>query len=120
MRNVEYRRSLLVKVDGRMVATHLPDERHGQLNTYKYWLCRCQPCTDANRTRAVTTSESDEALFESWRQAFVLDRLSEQARYLVGEYEHMRSFGMCHERACARVGVSRRWMEQLFREAVPA
>lgn len=101
MRNVEHRRSLLVEVDGRMVATHIPADRHGFRNTYKYWLCRCVPCTDAAMSKP--------------------DPASDQSKYLLGEYAHMRSFGMCHERACARVGVSLEWMGKLLAvEAVPA
>jgi hypothetical protein len=37
----------LVEIDGRMVAVEAP--HHGDRNIYNGWLCRCVPCTEANR-----------------------------------------------------------------------
>ena len=41
------KQELLVEIDGRMVAAHLPKEKHGRPGTYDYYGCRCRPCTDA-------------------------------------------------------------------------
>lgn len=38
-------------VDGRLVATQVPDERHGTLTIYTNYGCRCIPCTVANRAK---------------------------------------------------------------------
>jgi hypothetical protein len=37
-----------VVVDGRLVAAHLPNERHGLPSTYTNHGCQCGPCTQAN------------------------------------------------------------------------
>lgn len=36
-------------VDGRLVATEAAV--HGSANTYTNWMCRCEPCTTAQRER---------------------------------------------------------------------
>jgi hypothetical protein len=44
-----HRRYLLAKrelIDGRLVATNV--ETHGSLHAYKYYGCRCEPCSAAN------------------------------------------------------------------------
>lgn len=49
-RNRDARMARRVLVDGRLVAAHLPDEKHGLQTTYGNWGCRCLPCTEANTT----------------------------------------------------------------------
>ena len=41
------RHSMRVEVGGRLVAAHLPDDKHGNPNTYSNWGCRCAECTEA-------------------------------------------------------------------------
>lgn len=43
----QVRFALRVLVDGRMVAP-LPAHRHGSVNTYGNWGCRCEACTHAH------------------------------------------------------------------------
>lgn len=38
-------------VDGRLVALHLPPDKHGLASTYTNYGCQCPPCTTANSTR---------------------------------------------------------------------
>ena len=44
----ELRGRLRVLVDGRLVAP-VPVEQHGSQSTYNNWMCRCEPCSVANR-----------------------------------------------------------------------
>lgn len=41
-----------VTVDGRPVAAHLPDGKHGLASTYSHYGCRCAPCTATNSAKA--------------------------------------------------------------------
>jgi len=97
----EQRKSMRETVNGQLVATHLPPERHGSARVYDKWFCRCTPCTAANsvyqrelRERKGTPSRDE------------LDAaLAERRAALIEEYQFMRSFGMNHERACKTIGL---------------
>lgn len=119
MSGIENRKQMRVEVSGKMVATHLPEERHGTRSGYNYWFCRCEACAHANRTRKRNRDGAEASLRNQWLTvAASSDQLSEQDRYLVGEYKHMRSFGKSHEAACARIGWSRTAVENALRRAL--
>lgn len=101
----ENRMKMRTEINGRMVATHLPAEKHGTRTGYNYWHCRCEACTDEIR-RVKYYGSAGAVAREEHRS--VVGRLLESGADLdvvFVEYEHMRSFGMGHERACARIGV---------------
>ena len=95
----ERRQAMRENVNGRMVATHLPPERHGDRHTYDRWYCRCEPCSQANReaVRAYRARQAERARLRA-------QGITEELEYLASEYEFMRSFGMNHERACKHIG----------------
>lgn len=83
-------------IEGRMVASHVAPEYHGNPNVYDYHYCRCIPCSEAkSRRRSGTTRTAQEVQAET-RAEF---------EYLVEEYTFMRSYGSGHEWACNRMGV---------------
>lgn len=50
-RNRNDRRHQRELVDGRWVATQVEPDRHGVLTIYTNYMCRCEPCTRANRAK---------------------------------------------------------------------
>lgn len=44
--------ALREEIDGVMVATHLPPEKHGKDTTYVSYGCRCDACSKAHREKA--------------------------------------------------------------------
>lgn len=114
------RQALREPVNGRMVATHLPPERHGTTNGYDKWFCRCEPCSDAHRARgrAIRARTGSITLEEREQQR------ADEFAYLTSEYEFMRSFGMNHERACKYIGQNpvtfRRRLERASHHALAA
>ena len=49
------------EVDGVLVATHLPPEKHGRDSTYVSYGCRCDECTQAHRQKAAEYRERRKA-----------------------------------------------------------
>lgn len=90
---LEKRKNRRTLIDGRLVATHLAPTQHGTQSGYDYHYCRCMTCTDAKRTRHVSTP--NRLTVEQERE---LD-------HLVYEYEHMTGFGYGHKWACKRLSM---------------
>lgn len=44
------RRAQRVEIGGRMTATQIPPEKHGTEAVYSNYSCRCEACTEAQRT----------------------------------------------------------------------
>ena len=93
-------KALRTLIDGQWVADHLPADRHGTLNSYRQWYCRCTPCTEENKRDRRARDERNGIR----SRAAVEQDLAEERAYLIEEYQFMRSFGMDHERACRSIG----------------
>ena len=94
------RKAMRTLIDGQWVAAHLPDDRHGTLNGYSRWYCRCTPCIEENKRHRRARDERN-----GIRPRNVVDQeLAEELAYMVEEYQFMRSFGMDHHRACKYIG----------------